>query len=99
MQNIKELPLLLRRKHLIGEFGLSDSLYYTLLKNGELPTVTLNGRKYIHRDKFINLINGLFGTDYPTDSRKQMETVIFSIFRNQGLSIFTPHQVYRMDIR
>ena len=58
MQNIKELPLLLRRKHLIGEFGLSDSLYYTLLKNGELPTVTLNGRKYIHRDKFINLING-----------------------------------------
>lgn len=47
----------------------------------------------------INLINGLFGTDYPTDSRKQMETVIFSIFRNQGLSIFTPHQVYRMNIR
>lgn len=58
MNQIKELPLLLRRKHLIKEFGLSDSLYYTLLQNGELPTITLNGRKYVHRDKFVNLING-----------------------------------------
>ena len=58
MNNTKELPLLLRRKHLIGEFGLSDALYYSLLKKGELPTITLNGRKYVHRDKFINLING-----------------------------------------
>ena len=57
MQNIKELPLLLRRKHLIGEFGLSDALYYSLLKSGELPTITLNGRKYVHRDKFLELIN------------------------------------------
>ena len=57
MNNTKELPLLLRRKHLIGEFGLSDALYYSLLKKGELPTITLNGRKYVHRDKFIKLIN------------------------------------------
>ena len=57
MNQTKELPLLLRRKHLIREFGLSDSLYYTLLQNGELPTITLNGRKYVHRDKFLELIN------------------------------------------
>ena len=57
MEQTKALPLLLRRKHLIKEFGLSDSLYYTLLQTGELPTITLNGRKYVHRDKFIELIN------------------------------------------
>lgn len=57
MEQNKELPLLLRRKHLIKEFGLSDSLYYSLLKNGELPTVTLNGRKYVHRDKFLEFFN------------------------------------------
>lgn len=70
MQNIKELPLLLRRKHLIGKFGLSDSLYYTLLKNGELPTITLNGRKYVHRDKFLERINA---TSYSTDGKINYE--------------------------
>ena len=64
MNQAKELPLLLRRKHLIKEFGLSDSLYYTLLQNGELPTITLNGRKYVHRDKFLEFINE------PQDSTK-----------------------------
>ena len=57
MEKMKALPLLLRRKHLIREFGLSDALYYSLLKKGELPTITLNGRKYVHRDKFLELIN------------------------------------------
>lgn len=57
MNQTNELPLLLKRKHLLREFGLSDSLYYALLQSGELPTITLNGRKYIHRDQFLNLIN------------------------------------------
>ena len=70
MQNTKELPLLLRRKHLIGEFGLSDSLYYTLLKNGELPTITLNGRKYVHRDKLLERINA---TSYSANGKINYE--------------------------
>ena len=57
MNQSNNLPLLLKRKHLLREFGLSDSLYYALLQSGELPTITLNGRKYIHRDKFLELIN------------------------------------------
>ena len=57
MHQLNDLPLLLRRKHLIREFGFSDSLYYTLLQNDELPTITLNGRKYVHRDKFLEFIN------------------------------------------
>lgn len=70
MNQTEELPLLLRRKHLIREFGLSDSLYYTLLQNGELPTITLNGRKYVHRDKFLDLIND---TSYSTDGKINYE--------------------------
>lgn len=70
MEQMKALPLLLRRKHLIKEFGLSDALYYSLLKKGELPTVTLNGRKYVHRDKFLDLINA---TSYSTDGKINYE--------------------------
>lgn len=57
MNQINDLPLLLRRKHLVGEFGFTNSLYYTLMQKDELPTITLNGRKYIHRDKFLEFIN------------------------------------------
>ena len=59
MNQSNDLPLLLKRKHLLREFGLSDSLYYTLLESGELPTITLNGQKYIHRDKFLELLNNI----------------------------------------
>ncbi len=70
MNQSHELPLLLKRKHLIREFGLSDSLYYALLQSGELPTITLNGRKYIHRDKFLELINNI---SYLTDGEREYE--------------------------
>ena len=70
MEQMKALPLLLRRKHLIKEFGLSDALYYSLLKKGELPTVTLNGRKYVHRDKLLERINA---TPYSTDGKINYE--------------------------
>ena len=70
MEQMKALPLLLRRKHLIKEFGLSDALYYSLLKKGELPTVTLNGRKYVHRDKFLDLINA---TSYSANGKINYE--------------------------
>lgn len=53
------LPLLLKRHHFIKEFGLSDSLYYSLLKNNKLPVIEVNGRKYIHRDKFFEMFNQL----------------------------------------
>lgn len=70
MNQSNDLPLLLKRKHLIREFGLSDSLYYALLQSGELPTITLNGRKYIHRDKFLELINNI---SYSTDRERDYE--------------------------
>lgn len=70
MNQSNDLPLLLKRKHLLREFGLSDSLYYALLQSGELPTITLNGRKYIHRDKFLELINNI---SYSTDRERDYE--------------------------
>lgn len=70
MNQSNDLPLLLKRKHLLREFGLSDSLYYALLQSGELPTITLNGRKYIHRDKFLELINNM---SYSTDRERDYE--------------------------
>lgn len=70
MNQSNDLPLLLKRKHLIREFGLSDSLYYALLQSGELPTITLNGRKYIHRDKFLELINNI---SYSTEGERNYE--------------------------
>lgn len=70
MNQSNNLPLLLKRKHLLREFGLSDSLYYALLQSGELPTITLNGRKYIHRDKFLELINNI---SYSADRERDYE--------------------------
>lgn len=53
----KELPLLIKRKDFKEAFGLSDSLYYKLIHSKQLPTVTLNGRQYIHRDKLFELFD------------------------------------------
>lgn len=37
--------------------GISDSLYYKLLRENKLPIVKINNRTYIDRDKFINMLN------------------------------------------
>lgn len=74
MKQSNQLPILLKRRHLLREFGLSDSLYYTLLQSGELPTVTLNGRKYIHRDKFLELLNNI--SYFPKGERDNEEDKI-----------------------
>lgn len=49
-------PMLLRRKHFIEKIGISNSLYYQLINSGAIPTVTINGRKYILRDTFFDMI-------------------------------------------
>lgn len=54
--NLDSLPILLKRKHLINEFGFSNSLYYKLVKSNSLPMIKFNGRNYIDRDKFIRLL-------------------------------------------
>ncbi|MBE6703116.1 MAG: helix-turn-helix domain-containing protein [Ruminococcaceae bacterium] len=52
----ENLPLLLKRKHL-KDIGISDGLYYKLVKSKELPVVKLNGRNYINRDALFALID------------------------------------------
>ena len=37
--------------------GISDSLYYKLIRENKLPIVKINKRTYIDRDKFINMLN------------------------------------------
>lgn len=56
MNSIKDqFPLLLKRKH-IKDIGISDALYYKLIKSGQLPTIKLNNRTYINRDVFFELM-------------------------------------------
>lgn len=55
MSNLNTYPLLMKRKHL-KSLGFSDSLYYKLVKEKLIPTVTLNKRIYIPRDKLFDWI-------------------------------------------
>lgn len=56
MKEKMNLPVLLSRRHFVQNFGLSDSLYYKLLNTNAVPVVTLGDRRFIHRDKFLQLI-------------------------------------------
>ena len=52
----KGFPMLLRRKHFIEKIGINNSLYYQLINSDAIPTVTINGRKYILRDTFFDML-------------------------------------------
>lgn len=52
----KVFPMLLKRKHFIKDIGINNSLYYQLINSGTIPTVTINGRKYILRDDFFDML-------------------------------------------
>ncbi len=54
--NTNELPLLLKRKHFIKDFGISDTLYYSLVKYNLLPVIRINNRIYVKRDEFLSLL-------------------------------------------
>lgn len=54
--NKEDYPLLLKRKHIRKILGISDTLYYQLIRSGELPTVRLNNRTYIIRDEFWEVL-------------------------------------------
>ena len=56
MIEIMNLPVLLSRRHFVQDLGLSDSLYYKLLNTNAVPVVTLGNRRFIHRDKFFQLL-------------------------------------------
>lgn len=54
---IEKLPILLKRKDIVETLGLSESFFYKLIKSGSPVVVTINERQYVHRDKFLDLIN------------------------------------------
>lgn len=54
---LEKLPKLIKRSHMLKVVGISDSLYYKLLRENKLPIVKINNRTYIDRDKFINMLN------------------------------------------
>ena len=54
---IDKLPILLKRKDIVETLGLSESFFYKLIKSKSPVVVTINERQYIHRDKFLELIN------------------------------------------
>ena len=41
---LTNLPKLLKRKHILKDIGLSESLYYKLVKENKLPTIKINNR-------------------------------------------------------
>lgn len=53
--NRQDFPLLMKRKHLLS-LGLSDDLYYKLIRENKLPTIKLNNRTYINRDAFFDML-------------------------------------------
>lgn len=57
----ENLPLLLRRKHIKELLGISDTLYYKMVSEQALPTIFFNNRVYIHRDRFLELLDSLKG--------------------------------------
>lgn len=62
------LPRLLKRKHIIKDIGISESLYYKLIKENKLPIVKINNRIYVDRDKLFSLIEkGLFDISKESD--------------------------------
>ena len=60
---LDKLPQLLKRKHMIKDIGISDTLYYKLIRENKLPVVHIGNRIYIIKDKLAMLIeSGLLDT-------------------------------------
>ena len=67
INDITKLPKLLKRKDIVNSLGISESLYYQLVKDNQLPIVTINNRFYIDRDKLL----GLFETGSLTNNLEE----------------------------
>ena len=61
--DLEKLPILLKRHHLIEHLGLSNNLYYKLLRGNQLPVIKMGKQKYVDRDKLMYMLNnGLIQT-------------------------------------
>lgn len=56
MKRREDFPLLLKRTHFINDIGISNTIYYQLIRSGSLPIVTIKDRIYILRDKFFDML-------------------------------------------
>ena len=57
---LEKLPQLLKRKHMIKDLGISDTLYYKLIRENKLPVVHIGNRIYIIKDKLAVLLESGF---------------------------------------
>ncbi len=55
-QNCSSLPVLLSVKD-ADKLGLTRSSFYRLIHRAGIPTVTIGGRLYIHRDRFFEWLD------------------------------------------
>ena len=53
----EELPLFLDAKEIIDILKLSRSFVYSLMRNGDLPTIKVGKRRLVIRDQFIEWMN------------------------------------------
>ena len=54
---IKKYPMLLDAKDLQEAVGIPRALAYQLLNRADMPVVCLGRRKFMNRDKFVEIMN------------------------------------------
>ena len=59
-QSTHDLPVLLSARD-AEKLGLTRSAFYRFIHRADVPTVTIGGRKYIYRDRFISWIESRAG--------------------------------------
>ena len=56
-QRREDLPRLLSYKELQKQFGMSHQMAYRLLNSGDMPTVHIGTRLFMHRDRFLEWLD------------------------------------------
>lgn len=55
--NIEELPIVLQAKHIQNILGISKGKTYELMNSSDFPTIYLNKRMVVPKDKFFEWLN------------------------------------------
>lgn len=55
--SIEELPIVLQAKHIQNVLGISKGKTYELMNSADFPTIYLNKRMVVPKDKFLEWLN------------------------------------------
>lgn len=60
-EQIEGLPIILQAQHVQRVLGLSKSSTYEIFKQNDFPSIEVNGRKMVNRDKFFQWLDSKRG--------------------------------------